>query len=127
METEQAYQTLKNQLELNEDCDEAYETAIENPDEYLETIKEQVEIAIASVKMGQSMIATGEIARTLYNGTHRELPDGTVVELSGADLLPQVGAVMAEEMAEIQKINQVTEEYGEAMISVNSTVDMSYA
>ena len=82
-ETENAYQILKNQLELNEDCKEAYEIAVEKPDEYLETIKEQVEIAISSVKMGQSMIATGEIARCLYNGTHRELSDGTVVELDG--------------------------------------------
>lgn len=67
----EAYQILKNYIELDEDTQEAYDTVISNPDEYKIIIEDFYNEIKSSIEMGQSLISMGELVRHFYNATHR--------------------------------------------------------
>jgi len=126
METQEAYLILKEAIELDEETQDAYEEVLANPVEYETVIESEVEIAISSLEMGQSLMAAGEIVKCLYNGTHRLIESGEIIDLPGAEIIKKVGPIMGEQIQKIAQINQMTEEYAAAMVSINDTVDMSY-
>lgn len=127
MITEDAYQTLKNCLELDSDeIEDAYECVIENPDEYRVVVEQHKEETKASIEIGQSPVALGELIRQFYNATHRQIDD-EIVDLPGAEFCKELGKVASESIQQIVVINKCSEEMAAVKISCDSTVDMSYA
>lgn len=126
MEPEEAYQTLKNCIELDsEELEEAYQVTIDNPNEYEEIVRHQCDITKSSVEIGQSMVALGELVRQFYNGTHRQIDD-EIIDLPGANLCKELGKIVNESIQQVVNINICTEEWAATQISCNETVDISY-
>jgi len=126
VELEDAYQTLKNCLDLDDqDVQEAYQIVINDPDGYRSVVLDQCEITKSSIEVGQSSIGLGEIIRQFYNATHRQIND-EIIDLPGADLCEDVGKVASESINKTIQINKITEEWANTQISINDTVDMSY-
>lgn len=125
MDVEDAYSILKEYIELDNDNQDAYDIAINNPDEYDDFARKDSEIVISSIKMGQSSIGIGEIIRQFFNATHR-LIDDEIVNLPGNRYCKDIGAVAAESIQQTLQINQMTEAFARSQLSCNETSHVGY-
>lgn len=125
MNITEAYQTLKNCIELDDTTIDAYKLAIENPEEYTNVICKFCEEVKSSIKIGQSLINMGELVREFYNATHRQIDD-EIVDLPGAEFCKDVGKVANDSIQHVIQINQMSEEYAATQLSCNETINMSY-
>lgn len=125
MNSIEAREILKGDLELNEDTMIAYESAINNVKGYETTINDFYNETKASIEMGQSLVVLGELARQFYNATHRLIGD-VIVDLPGSELCNDLGKVASNVIRQISSINQMTEEYATSQISCHNTIDVSY-
>lgn len=126
MDPIEAYQTLKNYIELDGDSIEAYETAIENPDEYTAAIEDFCDEVKLSIEIGQSMLGLGELIRQFYNATHRQI-DNVIVDLPGSEFCKDIGRVANDSIQQINQINRMSEEYAATQLSCSETIDIAYA
>lgn len=125
MDTTEAYQILKECIELDENTQEAYDTVIANQDEYRIVIDQMYNEIKISIEMGQSLVVAGEMSRQFYNGTHR-LINGEIIDLPGSELCKEIGKVAYTLIEGIAEINTMSEEYAKSQISCYNTIDVSY-
>jgi hypothetical protein len=126
MIAESQYQVLKEYIELDDESRDAYDEVIANPDEYRIVVKQHYNETKASIEIGQSPIALGELIRVFYNATHRY--DGnTIINLPGAEFCKALGKVAGAAIQKTIVINQMTEEMAGVKLSTDATCDMSYA
>ena len=126
MDSEEAYQTLKDDLDIDtENLYQAYRTAIDQPESYIIAVEDNYNKIKMSMEVGQSPLALGELARQFYNATHRNI-NGKIIDLVPQDFNERLGIVASESLQQIAVINQMTEEMAGVQLSCNETVDMSY-
>lgn len=125
MDTTEAYQILKESIELDETTIGAYKIVIENSEDYINTIKIFCNEIKSSLILGQSLISMGELVRQFYNATHRQIND-EIISLPGANFCKEVGEVANVSIQKTIEINQMTEEYATTQLSCNETTNTSY-
>lgn len=122
---QEAYDTLKDDLELNTKTIRAYQSVLDNPDEYQKIVEKNFNTTVATLEMGQSTLIIGELVRQFFNATHRQLGDEIIV-LTDNDFNERLGAVVSQRLNEIATINLCTEEMAEIKIACDSTCDIAY-
>lgn len=125
MLAENQYQTLKDYIELDKDSQDAYDEVIANPEEYRIVVEQHYNETKASIEIGQSPIALGELIRVFYNATHRHDGD-MIIDLPGSEFCEALGKVAGAAIQKTIVINQMTEEMAAVKLSVDATVNMSY-
>ena len=126
MNSIEAYQILKNYIELDENTQNAYDTVISNQDEYKSIIKEFYQKTKLSIEMGQSLISLGELIKQFYNATHRQI-NNEIIDLPGSEFCKEIGEIANASIQQTIQINQITEEYAITQLSCNETIDISYS
>ena len=120
-----AYHVLKSCIEFDIDTQEAYNTVIQNQEDYRIITKQFCDEIKASIKMGQSMLALGELVKEFYNATHRQIKN-EIIDLPGSEFCKDIGEVANIMLQQIIEINQMTEEWATTQTSCNKTCDVSY-
>lgn len=120
-----AYQILKDSIELNENTQDAYDTVIFNQDEYRIVVEKECSKIKSSIEIGQSLVTLGELVRQFYNATHRQI-NNEIIDLPGANLCKDIGKIANISIQQTIQINQMTEDFATTQISCNNTVDISY-
>ena len=126
MNPEEAYQVLKEDLDLDsENLREAYQITVDMPEEYTIVVEDNYNKIKSSIEVGQSPLALGELVRQFFNATHRNI-DGEIFNLIETDFCEKLGEIASESLKQLAIINQMTEEMAEVKLSCDSTADMSY-
>lgn len=126
MNTQYAFETLREEYELTDENVAEYRGALSFDKEYSEYVKDQAFITMQSIEMGQSVLAIGELMRPLFNATHKFVTSGYEVNLPGVEYFEAAAKVAFEAVQHINEIAAMTEEYAATMLSCDDTVDVSY-